>query len=411
MVLERPCPECGREIPWGQTHCPFCPGEGGGYFWSLRRDTFLLMIFASLILLFVITGFIVRMYHDIEKGFAEEWYTHGEEDLRAGRADAAVADFHTALSYSSDNAQYQLQLAQALMAAGPSRGADSEARTYLLNLLEHEPGNGIVNLDLARLAARDHVVSDALRFYHAAIYGAWPGDQVTKRREARLELVELLLHIDQTDAARAELIGMAPGLPADPDMQTKVGNLLLQVKGYDDALKLFLQALLLKPRSAPALSGAGECYFQSGDYAQAERYLTRAVQADPQLERAATMRDTAHAVLNLDPFNRRLANMERGRRAALDFASALTRLQNCAAQKGIDLKAEGEDPLQELYAQATPLQSRAQQLYLSRDSELLSQVMDSAFEIEEASAHACGEPQGSDLALLLIARQQGGSRP
>jgi tetratricopeptide (TPR) repeat protein len=351
------------------------------------------------------------MYHDIEKGFAEEWYTHGEEDLRDGRADAAVADFHTALSYSRDNAQYQLQLAEALMAAGPSRGADSEAHTYLLNLLEHEPGNGIVNLDLARLAARDHAVSDALRFYHGAIYGAWAGDQVAKRRGARLELVEFLLHVGQTDAARAELIGMAPGLPADLDLETKVGNLLLQVKGYDDALKLFLQALVLAPRSAPDLAGAGECYFQNGDYVQAEHYLTRALQQDPQLEQPARMRDTAQAVLNLDPFNRRLGNMERGRRAALDFASALTRLQNCATQRGIDLKAEGNDPLQELNSQATPLQSRAQQRYLSRDSELLSQVMDSVFEIEEATAHACGEPRGPDLALLLIARQQGGTRP
>jgi len=130
----------------------------------MRRDTFLLMIFMFLILLFVITGFTVRMHHDIERGFAEEWYTRGEEDLRAGRAEVAVSDFHTALSFSPDVAEYQLQLAQSLIAAGPSREASTEARTYLLNLLEHEPGNGTVNLELARLAARDRAVPDALRF-------------------------------------------------------------------------------------------------------------------------------------------------------------------------------------------------------------------------------------------------------
>jgi tetratricopeptide (TPR) repeat protein len=261
------------------------------------------------------------------------------------------------------------------------------------------------------LAARDHAVAEAQRFYHGAIYGAWAGDQVAKRRGARLELVEFLLHVGQTDAARAELIGMAAGLPADAALQTTVGNLLLQVKGYDDALKQFRQALVLEPRLAPALAGAGECYFQTGDYTQAERYLTRAVQQDPHLEQAAAVRDTAQAVLNLDPFNRRLGNMERGRRAALDFNSALTRLQNCAAQRRIDLKAPGNDPLQELSSQATMLQPRAQQRYLSRDSELLSQVMDAVFEMEQATAHACGEPQGADLALLLIAREQGGTRP
>jgi predicted Zn-dependent protease len=369
------------------------------------------MLFVFLILLFVITGFTVRTYQAVEKGFAQEWDTRGEEDLRAGRAEAALADFRTALSYSHDNAQYQLRLAQALTAVGHSGEASAEARTYLLNLLEHEPGNATVNLELARLAARDHAISDALRFYHGATYGEWSDDPVARRRAARLELVEFLLDAGQKDSARAELIALAADLPPDPTLQTKVGTLLLRVKGYDDALKLFRQALAEEPRLAPALAGAGECYFQNGDYAQAERYLTGAVQQDPHLTQAAAMLDTAHAVLGLDPFNRRLGNMERARRAVLAFGSALIRLQDCATQKGIDWKAAGSDPLQALYAQATELQPRAQQQYLSRDSELLSQVMDAAFAIEQATAHACGEPQGLDMALLLMARAPGGSRP
>jgi predicted Zn-dependent protease len=238
MESERSCPQCGRKIPSGQTKCPFCPGQGG-YFWSLRRDTFLLMIFVFLILLFVITGFTVRIYHAVEKGFAQEWYTRGEKDLRAGRAEAALAESRTALSYSHDNAQYQLRFAQALMAAGHSGEAGAEARPYLLNLWEHEPGNATVNLELARLAARDHAVSDALRFYHGAIYGEWNDDPRVRRRAARLELVEFLLDAGQKDSARAELIALAADLPADPALQTKVGTLLLRVAGYDDALKLF----------------------------------------------------------------------------------------------------------------------------------------------------------------------------
>src|ERR1035438_3595028 len=84
MEPERRCPKCGQVIPWGQTHCPRCAGHGR-YFWPVRRDTFLLMILMVLIPMFVITGFTVRVYHDVEKGFAEDWYTQGEEDLRAGR--------------------------------------------------------------------------------------------------------------------------------------------------------------------------------------------------------------------------------------------------------------------------------------------------------------------------------------
>jgi tetratricopeptide (TPR) repeat protein len=361
--------------------------------------------------MFVITGFTVRVYHAVERGFAQDWYTRGEKDLRDGRAEAALADFRTALSYSHDNVEYQLRLAQALVAAGNSREARAEARTYLLNLLEHEPGNGTVNLELARLAARDHAVSDAMRFYHGAIYGEWNDDPVVRRRAARLELVEFLLAAGQKDSARAELIALAADLPADPALQTKVGNLLLRVAGYDDALKLFRQALGEEPRLAPALAGAGACYFQNGDYARAEHFLTRAVQQDPHLVQSAAMLDTAQNVLDIDPFNRRLGNMERARRAVLDFNFALMRLENCAAQQGIDLKVAGSDPLPALYAQASELQPRAQQRYLSRDPELLSRIMDMAFEIEQATAHTCGEPQGQDLALLLLAREQGGPRP
>jgi len=410
MEAERQCPRCGHKIPWGQTKCPFCPGQGG-YLWPLRRDTFLLLILVFLILMFVITGFTVRVYHAVERGFAQDWYTRGEKDLRDGRAEAALADFRTALSYSHDNVEYQLRLAQALVAAGNSREARAEARTYLLNLLEHEPGNGTVNLELARLAARDHAVSDAMRFYHGAIYGEWNDDPVVRRRAARLELVEFLLAAGQKDSARAELIALAADLPADPALQTKVGNLLLRVAGYDDALKLFRQALGEEPRLAPALAGAGACYFQNGDYARAEHFLTRAVQQDPHLVQSAAMLDTAQNVLDIDPFNRRLGNMERARRAVLDFNFALMRLENCAAQQGIDLKVAGSDPLPALYAQASELQPRAQQRYLSRDPELLSRIMDMAFEIEQATAHTCGEPQGQDLALLLLAREQGGPRP
>jgi len=410
MEPERQCARCGRKIPWGQEKCPFCPGHGG-YFWSLRRDTFLLIILVLLIFMFVVTGFVVRIYRDVEQGYAEEWYTRGEEDLRAGRTAAALADFRAALSYSHDNQQYQLRLAQALMAPGNPPASGAEARTYLLNLLDREPGNATVNLELARLAARDQDVPDAQRFYHGAIYGQWDDDPVARRRAARLELVEFLLDAGHKDSARAELIALAADLPPDPVLQTKVGTLLMQVKGCDDALKLFRQALLEEPNYPAALAGSGECHFQNGNYAQAARYLARAVQQDPQLTEAAAMLDKAQAVLNLDPFSRHLGNMERARRAAGDFTAALTRLQSCAAQRGIDLKAAGIDPLQTLSLQAAALEPRAQPQYLSRDSELLSQVMDVVFEIEQTTAHACGEPQGEDEALWLLAREQGGTHP
>ena len=406
MEPDRRCAKCGQAIPWGEPECPLC-SERLGYFWPQRRDTFLTIVFVLMILLFVITGYTVRRYHAVERRLAQDWYTRGEQALKASHAGAAVADFRNALAYSRDNALFQLRLAQALV--GTERV--SEARTYLLNLRERDPGNGPANLELARLAVREHATPEAVQYFHDAVYSEWDGNPAVQRRAVRLELVKFLLDSDQKEAARAELIAVASNLPPDAKLQTQVGALLVKAGGYDDALRLFRQALAAEPRSASALAGAGECYFQTGLYGQAKRYLDRALQHDPNLMPAAAMRDTARTVLGLDPFIPRLGEQERAQRAREAFDQAMTRLEVCATHRGIDLQSTHGDPLQTLYAQATALQPSVRQRSLSRDSELLSNTMDLVFEMEKAASQTCGEPKGLDLALVLIARQQEGARP
>jgi tetratricopeptide (TPR) repeat protein/predicted nucleic acid-binding Zn ribbon protein len=406
MEPDRRCAKCGQAIPWGEPECPLC-SERFGYFWSQRRDTFLIVVFALMILLFVITGYTVRRYHAVERGLAQDWYSRGEEALKASHAGAALADFRNALAYSRDNPLFQLRLAQALVATERV----PEARTYLLNLRERDPGNGPANLELARLAVREHAIPEAVQYFHDAVYSEWDGNPAVQRRAVRLELVKFLLDSHQVAVARAELIAVATNLPPDAKLQTQVGALLMKAGGYDDALRLFRQALAAEPRSASALAGAGECYFQTGQYGQAKRYLDRALQHDPNLTPAAAIRDTARAVLDLDPFIPRLGEQERAQRAREAFDQAMTRLEACAAQRGIDLQAARGDLLQTLYAQATTFQPRIRQRSLGRDSELLSNTMDLVFEIEKATSQTCGEPKGLDLVLVLIARQQEGARP
>jgi tetratricopeptide (TPR) repeat protein len=251
-----------------------------------------------------------------------------------------------------------------------------------------------------------------MRYYHGSIYGEWiDEDPVAKRRAARMELVDFLMQSGQQESARSELIAMATDLPPDPVLQTRVGELLIQVKGYGDATKLFHQALMEKPNMTSALAGAGEAHFLDGDYLQAERYLSRALDQDPNLENAASMLDTARLVLNNDPFNPRLSNREKARRAEIDFETAVARLKDCGSQKGIDVTSQGSDPLQILYAQTSELQPAAKPHDPNPESETVSQTMDAVFEIEQTTARTCGEPRGMDSALSLIAREQGVAHP
>ena len=100
----------------------------------------------------------------------------------------------------------RLHLAQALMAA--DRGP--EARAHLLTLWANQPGNGPVNLELARLAATEGDMTTALRHYHNAIEGAWDEAPEDRRRHARLELARFLVDLKHaTPQAQAELIAPA----------------------------------------------------------------------------------------------------------------------------------------------------------------------------------------------------------
>jgi tetratricopeptide (TPR) repeat protein len=268
-----------------------------------------------------------------------------------------------------------------------------------------------VNLELARLAVLERAAPEAVQYFHDAVYSEWEGDPSVQRRAVRLELVKFLLDTDQKTAARAELIGVAGNLPPEAELHTQVGELFMKVGGYDDALRLYRQALAANPHSARALAGVGECYFLTGQYTRAEPYLEQALRQDPNLKQAGAMRDTAQAVQDLDPFIRWLGEEDRERRARRAVDQVLTRLQACAARRGIDLQAAGGSSLQRLYAQATSLQTSVRQYPHSQDSEWVFNTMDSVFEMEKSASQVCGEPQGLDLALLLIARQQEGSRP
>lgn len=406
MEPERRCARCGQIIPWGCQECPLCT-ERSGYFWWVRRDTFLAVVIGFLFVLMFFTGFAVRRFHALERNLAQDWYRRGQQALEAGRARQALSDFRNALAYARENPLFELRLAQAL----EGTGRDEEARIYLLSLREREPGDGLVNLELARLAAREHAIPEAVQYYHDAVYCEWSGDPVVQRRAVRLELVKFLLASDQKSDARAELIAVAANLPPDPSLQTPVAQLLVQAGGIDDALRLFRQALTEEPHLAQALAGLGECYFLSNHFPQAELYLTRALQHDPKLTQVAQMRSTAQLVMNLDPFIRSLHERERESRARQDFEQAMTRLASCAAQRRINLQAASGDPLQTLYIQATAFRPIMARHRTGHDSEWVASTMDLVFEIEKAASQMCGEPHGPDLALLLISRAQEGTQP
>jgi tetratricopeptide (TPR) repeat protein len=405
MEAERRCEQCGQMIPWGEQNCPAC-GDDERFFWSVSRNELLLLSLATLILLFIATTFSVTAYHAKEHSLTQQWYASGERDLAAGHADSAVEDFRTALVYSHNDPLIEFQLAHALNVAGHLH----QARAYLLGLWEREPGSGTVNLELARLAASSGSLPEATQYYHDALYGQWDNDPAEHRRTAGLDLAEFLIKAGQKAQAQAELIALTAGLPNDPAIETRVGSLLMQTGEYEHAAPLFRQALRVNPNYLPALEGAGQTSFEMRDYQAARRYLSRAKRQGALLPQSQHLLETAALIQQSNPLAPRLRGQERASRALAAFNQGMERLSRCAAARGVAFdNGPQQSDLQRLHAQAVALQPKVNTRNLARDSDLLLQTTDMAFQIEQVTGRACGEPKGLDLALLLLSRTQEGA--
>jgi tetratricopeptide (TPR) repeat protein len=356
-----------------------------------RQPPVMLALLAGLaVCFFVAVSGLSRAYQAQREALGQRWFSRGLADLKAQRFDSAVMEFRSALLYSRDDYAYQLNLAEALI--GLKR--TSEASFYLVNLWDRQPEDGLVNLELARIAAQQGQTEQALRYYHDAIYSAWPSDQESKRREARLELVEFLLSTRGKAQAQSELIALEENMGDDPAQQERVGDLFLRAQDYEHAFSAYRVSLKAERDNAAALAGAGTAAFQLGRYPQAQRYLQAAVAANPNDAQSAERLKMAEMVVEMDPFRRQIPVAQRDRIVMDAFATAGERVKACGGEA------------QANWAKMSP---RITEAGLRRNPDLVEAAMDLVFGIERQTSASCGSPSGKDAALLLIAKLHEGN--
>lgn len=323
----------------------------------------------------------------------------GEADLAAGKPEAAISDFRTALLYSRDNPQFRLRLAQALAANNNTQ----QAIAYFLNLWEEQPGSGPINLELARLYARQPQARKAAQYYNNAIYGVWQGDAVVRRHQARIEYIQFLMRQKQPAQAQAEAIALSASIPPnDTAGRLEAADLLLGIGNPQQALQQYTD--LLKADPAKASLGAGKAAFQLGWFRTASVHLRAAIAHGLEDPTAKTMLDQAEMVLNLDPSQRHLSASEAAKRVSTAYVQAGARLQSCASQKQEQLEViPAITGLQLLYDDWKKYDSQIRRL--PRDSDLRDNVMDLVQRIENDTEQECGAPtSGPDWALLMLSR-------
>lgn len=369
----------------------------------LRREVVTMTMLTGLaaVLLIGVTA-LSELYHAQLDALADRWAGRGAADLASGNFNAAATEYRTALRYARDGYSQQLGLAEALI--GMRRV--NEASVYLENLWEQQPENGIVNRELARIAAGKGDTRAALRYYHNAIYATWPGNAELDRENTRWELIKYLLGIHASAQAQSELILLGAEVGDNPIQQLNLGQYFLKVQDGQHALAAFRLVLHTDPHSARALAGAGEAAFDLGDYPLAEHYLSSAIAHNPADSDSASLLEVTSEVMRLDPFRRQISDAGRDQAVLGAFQAVGDRLHSCPAAANLPASASAPQTLAGAWAQLKPKVNARE---LRRNQDVVNQAMNLAFSIERAAAGRCGSGTPSDTALLLISRLHEGS--
>jgi tetratricopeptide (TPR) repeat protein len=368
--------------------------------WYAPREPVILILLSVIAaLLFIGVSALAHIFRAQEAFRGDEWFNRGAVDLKLGRPQQAISDFRAALTYSRDNYDYQLRLAQALFAVNRI----DEAYAYLANLWQRQPEDGSVNVELARVFAKKGDVNQALRYYHNAIYAIWKDSAPGKQRAVRLELIDFLLRQKATSQAESELIALAGDLPDDPSLRTRVGDLFMEVPDYEHALAEYRQSLKLQRVNPSAIAGAGRAAFELGHYSLAARYLQSVLSLNPNDDQSGALLQTTRLVLTMDPYQLRISTAQRNRAVVEAFKTAGERLKSCSAQRQSEPTGTAGDQ-RTLYSRWSEMSPRITERGLRINPDLIDDAMGVVFTVEQETSQSCGVPAGKDLALLLIGK-------
>jgi tetratricopeptide (TPR) repeat protein len=357
-----------------------------------------LALLGTSVALFGVTLFLFRSFQDHRVELGKRWSERGRMALAAQKPEVAVVALRSALSYDPDGPSARadrLLLAQALEGAGHV----DEATNYFLNLWDTTPGDGFINLELARLARRRGDDEEAANYYRASVYGSWEGDGVVRRREVRLELADFLIDRHQLAEARNELFTVAGNAPNNVQLNLTVAEKLQTAGFLADALGFYRKAAQADPRARLPLERAGQVAYALGQYAEAERLLNHALAEKPVNESSAqqqaleALANDAYRIQELNPTRDQSAH-ERAEHLLAAASIAQARLKVCMANSN----APG---LGELSAQwATQQTSRRTLLNNAATQDTWTQLI---YTTEQVTATSCGQPSGDDALLLRLA--------
>ncbi|HEX5284705.1 MAG TPA: tetratricopeptide repeat protein [Bryocella sp.] len=368
----------------------------------MRDSITFLVLTLSTVALYALTSFLFRSFSARQSQLAKQFAASGQQALSRGDAERAVSDFRSSLSYAPDDTTNRLLLAESLALSKHFE----QARSYFLGLLDAQPADGFLNLQLARLARERKDSRAAIDYYRAAAVGNWSGDSLRQRYTVQLELADYLLQLNNLPSARAELLIATADAPVDDSVYTMLGEKFQQAKDPTDALELYRKAIKANPSNADAPYRAGHVAYQMGNFSQAAALLSMArrhsAEAKAGEEDTREIDDLLHSARRIQELSLSsdVGPQDRIEHLLRALPIAKQRFDSCVAQSnGAPLPADmqalqgGWNDADKLRLTRSSLQDQAQQ-------ENLTKLI---FQTEEATSRLCGAPSGDDALLLQLA--------
>ena len=366
----------------------------------LQDAASLLILFLITAVLFAITLLLFRSFTRHRQELGARWKARGEAALNSGHPEVALDDLRSALAYTPDRGT-EIELATSLAQAGKVQ----EATAYFTTLRESAPGDGTINLELARLAARAGNETEAILYYQSALDGTWQGNGYDRRREVRLEMARFLIARREYNQARNQLLIAAGNAPDKPDIKIAIAGLLEQANAPREALSIYQVLVSRREPSFAALEGAGRTAFVLGMYRLAYSDLGRAL-ASPTASKLTgqqggadhDMLDTSQRVLLLYP-SYNLSARQRAQRVLALKDIARKRLTLCT-----ESNPSPPAGVVQLVSRWSQLPTALTVSGLERQPDLEQTIIQLAYDTETTTAGVCGAPTGDDATVMRIAQ-------
>ena len=345
---------------------------------------------AVLFTVIALAAFLSYFYRTQRTTRAEEFYQQGNQLMSAERYPESIEKYRSALSISHTSRD-RLALALALLQAGRL----NEAGIYLREIVRDNPNSGPANLGLARIAARQGDVQEAIERYRQAMIGTWQENAAEHELETRIELIDTLGRFKRRTQAQAELLSLSAEMPADPGIQKRVAAMLLDYDLPKEAAGVYQQVIRHDPPDAKAFLGLGKAQLALENFRSAETAFKNALRIAPDNAEARRDLDLVQQVLALDPAQRGLTGTERYQRSRKILENLATSLSACIAS------ATSEVP-----EQVTGLLETVQKSLENRSrprsySDAAEAALSSALQLWQAHTDLCGPPTGEALTIIM----------